>query len=159
SAVWDLFTAAVGVYYWSLRRGYGILLGEAPIYVDPWGQQRLDEADARERAAREEAQSHRANLAALVEHSADAIIATRPAGTIRAWNRAAERMFGYSAAEAVGRSAAILADEAGVNEQREILTRIMNGEPGISYEAHRRHKDGAPLEMALTASPIADATG
>jgi PAS domain S-box-containing protein len=152
SAVWDLFTAAVGVYYWSLRRGYGILLGEGPIYVDPWGQRRLDEADARERAAR-------ATLAALVEHSADAIIATRPDGTITTWNRAAERLFGYDAAEAVGRSAAILADDPGVSEQREILTRILNGEPGISYEAHRRHKDGAPLEIALTASPILDAGG
>jgi two-component system cell cycle sensor histidine kinase/response regulator CckA len=152
SAVWDLFTAAVGVYYWSLRRNYGILLGEGPIYVDPFGQQRLDEAGARERAAL-------ANLAALVEHSADAIIATQPDGTITAWNRAAERMFGYPAAEAIGRPASILADEEGALEQAEILRRILSGEPGISYEAHRRNKDGAPLEVSLTASPIVDATG
>src|SRR5689334_4561610 len=50
SAGWDAFTALVGAYYWTLRRGYGVLLGKGAIYVDPWGQRRLDEAETRERA-------------------------------------------------------------------------------------------------------------
>src|SRR3954454_19638182 len=72
SALWDLFTAAVGVYYWTPRRNYGGLLGRGAIYIDPWGQRRLDEADARERAARDAAEAHRATLATVVEHTDDA---------------------------------------------------------------------------------------
>ncbi len=159
SAGWDMFTAAVGVYYWSLRRGYGILLGEGPIYVDPWGQRRLDEAGARERAALDKAEGHRATLAAVVEHSDDAIIGARPDGTITAWNRGAERLFGYTAAEATGRSVAILADDAGATEQSGILERIMGGERGLYYEARRRRKDGSPIEVSVNVSPIADAAG
>lgn len=57
SVVWDLFTAAVGVYYWTLRRAYGVLLGRGAIYLDPEGKQVLDEAGARERAARDVAEA------------------------------------------------------------------------------------------------------
>src|SRR4051794_32705411 len=62
SALWDLLTATIGVYYWSLRRSYRVLLGAGVIYVAPGERQRLAEADARERAARDVAESHRATL-------------------------------------------------------------------------------------------------
>ena len=159
SAIWDLLTAAVGVYYWTLRRGYGVLLGRGSIYVSPGDQFRLHEADARERAAREVAESHRATLAAVVEHSADAISGATLDGRVTAWNGGAERLFGYTADEVVGRPAAILADEGGAADQQRVLDRIRSGERGVYYEAQRLHKDGSPLEVSLSVAPITDSAG
>jgi two-component system cell cycle sensor histidine kinase/response regulator CckA len=158
SAVWDGLTAAVGVYYWSLRRGYGVLLGEGAIYVDPWRQQHLDAAAARERAAADLAEAHRATLATVVEHSDDAIVGLTPEGLITAWNHGAEKLFGHTAEEMLGRPATMLADEAGAEDQREVFTRIRHGER-LSYEARRLHKNGTPVDLALTVTPIADRAG
>jgi PAS domain S-box-containing protein len=159
SALWDLFTAGVGIYYWTLRRGYGVLLGKGAIYIDPWGHHRLNEADARERAAREVAENHRATLAAVVEHTDDAIIGTTVDGTITAWNRGAERLFGYTADEVIGRPVAILVDAERAAEQANVLARIMSGERGLYYEAQRLHKDGSRLDISVNIAPIEDHTG
>ncbi|GAA3388780.1 PAS domain S-box protein [Cryptosporangium minutisporangium] len=159
SALWDLLTAGVGIYYWSLRRSYGVLLGKGAIYVDPWGQHRLDEADARERAARHAAENHRATLAAVVEHTNDAIIGATLDGTVNAWNRGAERLFGYAAEEVIGRPAAILADDEHAGDQAAALARIIAGEQGLHYEARRRHKDGSPLEVSVGVAPVQDDVG
>jgi PAS domain S-box-containing protein len=159
SALWDLFTAGVGMYYWTLRRGYGVLLGKGAIYIDPWGQHRLDEADARERAARQLAESHRATLAAVVEHTDDAIIGATLDGTITAWNGGAERLFGYTADEAIGHPASLLADDSRVEDQTRILDRVTSGERGLYYEAQRLRKDGSPVEVSFNVAPIQDSTG
>ena len=159
SALWDVLTAAVGVYYWTLRRGYGVLLGKGAIYVDPWGQRRLDEADARERAARDVAEAQRATLATLVEHTDDAVAGLTPEGIITAWNGGAERMFGYTAEEVVGKPAAMLADQAGSEEQADVFARIRRGERGMSYEAQRLRKDGTLVDLSLTITPIQDQAG
>jgi two-component system cell cycle sensor histidine kinase/response regulator CckA len=159
SVSWDLFTAVVGVYYWSLRRGYGVLLGKGAIYVDPWGQHRLDEAGAREKAARDTAESHRAMLAAVVEDSDDAIIGTAMDGFVTAWNGGAERLFGYTAEEAVGRPASFIADAAGADEQAGVLDRIARGERGVRYEARRLRRDGTAVDIAFTVAPIRDSGG
>ncbi|HEX8345326.1 MAG TPA: PAS domain S-box protein [Actinoplanes sp.] len=159
SSLWDLFTAGVGLYYWSLRRGYGVLLGKGAMYIDPGGQRRLDEADARERAARDAAENHRAVLAAVVEHTDDAVIGASSDGTITAWNRGAERLLGYSAEEAIGRSVSMLAGEHRAGEQADVLARIMRGERGVYYEAQRVRKDGSPLEVSLNVAPITDTAG
>ncbi|GIE31836.1 histidine kinase [Actinoplanes italicus] len=159
SAIWDACTAAVGVYYWSLRRGYGVLLQKGAIYVDPWGQMRLEQADARERAARDLAEAHQATLATIVEDSADAIIGLTPDGTINAWNGGAERIFGYTAAEVLARPATVLADEVGAGQQADMLTRMRAGEGSFSYEGRRIRKDGRPIEVAFTVTPVTDAGG
>jgi PAS domain S-box-containing protein len=159
SAGWDLFTAAVGVYYWTLRRGYGVLLGKGAIYIDPWGQRRLDEADARERAAQEAAENHRATLAAVVEFSDDAIVGATVGGTVTAWNAGAERLFGYAADEMVGRSLAVLTDAAGLAELTDVLARMARGERGVYYEARSIHKDGSTLEISMSVSPIRERSG
>jgi PAS domain S-box-containing protein len=160
SAMWDTFTAAVGVYYWTLRRGYGVLLGKGAIYVDPWGQHRLDEADARERAARDLAEAHRATLATVVERIDDAIVGLTPEGVITAWNGGAERLFGYPAAEILGRPATtIIADPAGASEQAGVLARIRAGERSLRYDARRQRKDGTPVDVAWSVTPIEDLAG
>ena len=159
SAVWDLCTAAVGVYYWTLRRGYGVLLGKGAIYVDPWGQRRLEEADARERAARDVAEAQRATLATVVEHTDDAVVGLTPEGIITAWNGGAERLFGYTAEEVLGRPATMMADDTGTGEQADVLGRIRRGERGLAYETRRLRKDGTPVDVSLTVTPILDQAG
>ncbi|GID28024.1 PAS domain-containing sensor histidine kinase [Paractinoplanes brasiliensis] len=159
SALWDATTAAIGVYYWTLRRGYGVLLGPGGIYVDPWGQHRLDEAAAREHAARDLAEAQRATLATVVEHSDDAIVGLTPEGLVTAWNHGAEKIFGYTAAEMLGRPAAVLADRQGAEHQDDVLAGIRHGGGGRSYEAQRLRKDGTPVDLALTVTPILDQAG
>jgi PAS domain S-box-containing protein len=159
SAAWDAFTAVVGVYYWSLRRGYGILLGNGAMYFDPASQHQLDQAGLRERAAREAAENHRAVLATVVEHTEDAIIGVALDGSVTAWNGGAERLFGYPAAEMIGNSVSILATPADNAEQLDVIGRASAGRRGFSYEARRVHKDGSPLEISVNASAIRDRTG
>jgi two-component system cell cycle sensor histidine kinase/response regulator CckA len=159
SAGWDVFTAAVGVYYWTLRRGYGVLLGKGAIYVDPWGQRRIDQAAERERAARELAEEHRATLATVVEHSDDAIVGLTPEGVVTAWNQGAEKVFGYTAAEILGRPATMLTDHSTAEQQADVLAHIRHGHGGLSYEARRLRKDGTAVDLALTITPIVDQAG
>jgi two-component system cell cycle sensor histidine kinase/response regulator CckA len=159
SAGWDLFTAAVGIYYWTLRRSYGVLLGKGAIYVDPWGQRRLDEADARERAAHDVAESHRATLAAVVESTDDAIVGATLDGTVTAWNGGAERLFGYTADEIIGHRLTVLADDDAHDEQAEVLARIARGERGVAYETRRTRKDGSSLDISVSVSPIRERSG
>jgi PAS domain S-box-containing protein len=159
SAIWDLCTAAVGVYYWTLRRGYGVLLGQGSIFVSPGEQRRLDESGAREQAARDVAEGHRATLAAVVDHTDAAIMGGTLDGRITAWNGGAERLFGYSAAEAVGRPMAMLADERAAAEQRQLLERIRDGEQNVAGETHRVHRDGSRLEVSLSVAAVRDTTG
>ena len=159
SAVWDVLTAMVGVYYWTLRRSYGVLLGKGAIYVDPWGQNRLDAAAARERAAQDLAEAQRATLATVVEHSDDAIVGLTPEGLITAWNHGAEKMFGYTAAEMLGQPAAVIASREGAGQQADVLAHMRRGEGALSYEARRLRKDGTPVELALTLTPILDQAG
>jgi PAS domain S-box-containing protein len=158
SAVWDLFTAAVGVYYWTLRRGYGVLLSPGRLYVDPGQQQLLDDVHERERVAAERVARHQAALAAVVEQSDDAIIATTLDGTITAWNAGAERMFGYSAAEAIGAPADTMprTDEP---DHIDLGVRVAAGERGIRYETRVFHRDGSVVDMSVTGSPILDENG
>ncbi|GAA4609534.1 hypothetical protein GCM10023107_92080 [Actinoplanes octamycinicus] len=159
SALWDATTAAIGVYYWTLRRGYGVLLGPGGIYVDPWGQHRLDEAAARERAAHDLAEAQRATLATVVQHSDDAIVGLTPEGLITAWNQGAEKIFGYTAAEMLGRPTTMLADSEGAEHQHDVLASIRRGDGGRSYEARRLRKDGTPVDLALTLTAIHDQAG
>ncbi|WP_240670560.1 hybrid sensor histidine kinase/response regulator [Actinoplanes solisilvae] len=159
SAAWDIATAAIGVYYWTLRRAYGVLLSAGAIYVDPAGKQVLDAAGARERAARDAAEAHRATLATVVEHSNDAVIGASPEGVITAWNHGAELLFGYQADEVIGRTAEILADGPGSEQQSKVLARLRDGERTISYEGQRLRKDGTPVDVAFSINAITDHAG
>jgi PAS domain S-box-containing protein len=100
-----------------------------------------------------------ANLAAIVESSGDAIISKDLNGIILSWNSGAERLFGYTKDEAIGRSITMLMPDDRVPEEEKILTRIRSGEYIDHYETVRRHKDGALLDISLSVSPVTDATG
>src|SRR5262249_15121418 len=80
-------------------------------------------------------------------------------GIIQTWNAGAERLFGYSAEEAVGRPVTILFPPGRENEEPGILARIMIGERIDHYETVRRHKDGRLLDISLTVSPMRDSSG
>lgn len=112
--------------------------------------------DITERKRLERAAMH---LAAIVENSSDAIVSKDLDGIITSWNRGAERIFGYTAAEMVGRPIAMLAAPDCINEMPQILARIRRGESVEHYETRRRHKDGRIIDVSLTISPVRDAEG
>ncbi len=98
-------------------------------------------------------------LAAIVESSGDAIIAKDLEGVITSWNTGAERLFGYTAAEAVGRPISMLAVPDRLNEMPEILSRVSRGLRVEHYETCRLTKDGRTIQVSLTVSPVRDANG
>ena len=98
-------------------------------------------------------------LAAIVESSDDAIASKDLDGVVTSWNRAAERLFGYAAAEMVGRPIAVLAAPGREDEMPAILARIRRGERVDHLETVRRRKDGRLVEVALTVSPVRNRQG
>jgi len=99
------------------------------------------------------------HLAAVVEYSDDAIITKTLDGIISSWNPGAQRIFGYTADEAIGRPVTILIPEKHLNEEPGILDRLRRGERIDHYETIRRHKDGTLFNVSLTVSPIKNAEG
>ncbi len=105
------------------------------------------------------AESARAHLAAIVQSSDDAIVSKTLEGIIRSWNRAAERLFGYTAEEAVGRPITLIIPPERVQEEQEILEKLRRGERIEHFETVRVAKSGRRIDIALTLSPICDANG
>jgi PAS domain S-box-containing protein len=98
-------------------------------------------------------------LAAIVDSSDDVIVSKNLDGIITSWNKGAERTFGYSAAEAVGKHITLIIPQDRLEEENEILRRLRRGERVDHFETVRQRKDGVRLDMSLTISPIRDATG
>jgi PAS domain S-box-containing protein len=96
-------------------------------------------------------------LASIVESSDDAIVSKNLDGIIRSWNSGAERIFGYSASEAIGQPITLVIPQDRQNEEREILTRIRRGERIDHFETIRQHKRGNLIVVSLTVSPVKDA--
>ena len=97
--------------------------------------------------------------AAIVQSSSDAIIAETSDGTITAWNPAAERLFGYSAEDAVGKKIDSVVPPCEPARVRDILDRVGRGERTEPFETTCRHKDGRPLPVSLSVSSIRTADG
>jgi PAS domain S-box-containing protein len=112
--------------------------------------------DISERQASQEAGLR---LAAIVESSDDAIVSKSLDGIIATWNRGAERLFGYTAEEAIGQPIAMLIPPDRQHEEPEILARIRSGERVEHYETVRRRKDGTLIDISVTVSPIRDRDG
>jgi two-component system, cell cycle sensor histidine kinase and response regulator CckA len=98
-------------------------------------------------------------LAAVVESSDDGIIGQGLDGTIFAWNPGAERLYGFTASEAVGKPIQMLLPPERANEESEILARIGRGERIRHFETVRLQKDGKRIDVSVTISPIRDRTG
>ncbi len=98
-------------------------------------------------------------LAAIVESSDDAIISKSLQGIITTWNLSAERLFGYTADEAVGRPITMLIPDDRLDEEPAILARINAGERVDHFETVRRRKDGTLIDISLTISPIRSSDG
>jgi PAS domain S-box-containing protein len=99
------------------------------------------------------------SLASIVESSDDAIVSKNLDGIIANWNRGAERIFGYTAEEAIGRPITMVIPEDRQNEEREILTRIRRGERIDHFETVRQRKHGSLITVSLTVSPVKNAEG
>ena len=108
---------------------------------------------------RKEAEVTSQLLAAIVESSDDAIVSKDLNGIITSWNNGAERVFGYTAAEAIGKSVTMLIPRERFNEEPALLDRIRKGRPVEHYETVRRRKDGSLIDISLTVSPVRDESG
>jgi PAS domain S-box-containing protein len=98
-------------------------------------------------------------LASIVEFSNDAIISKNLDGVITSWNKGAERVFGYTAEEAIGQPITIVIPRDRRDEEHEILTRIRSGEHIDHFETIRQRKDGSFIAISLAASPVKNADG
>ena len=105
------------------------------------------------------ASSADALLTAIVESSDDAIISKTLDGIVTSWNKGAERIFGYTADEVIGKPISILAGAERVDEMPTILERIQRGERVDHYETVRQRKDGRRVDISLSVSPIYDSEG
>jgi PAS domain S-box-containing protein len=98
-------------------------------------------------------------LSSLVESSDDAIVGHDLDGVITTWNRGAERIFGYAAAEMIGRTWSVIAPLDRPDEMPAVFERIRNGESVDQYQGVRRTKSGRVIDVAITVSPVYDALG
>ena len=105
------------------------------------------------------AEEGRARLAAIVDSSEDAIYSKSLDGVITSWNPGAERMFGWTAEEAVGRSVAMILTEDGLLEERGLLERLARGEHIEDFETARVRRDGRRIDISLTSSPVRNTKG
>lgn len=112
--------------------------------------------DITEAKAAEEAQNR---LAAIVESSDDAIVSKGLDGIITSWNKAAERMFGYTANESIGQHITLIIPPDRRDEENNILARIGRGERIDHFQTVRRRKDGTLLDVSVTISPLRDLSG
>jgi PAS domain S-box-containing protein len=116
-------------------------------------------AVARELSDRQRAERALRRLAAIVESSDDAIISKDLDGIVISWNQAAERIFGYTAPEMIGRSIRAIIPADRQQEEDEVLARIRRGDKVDHFETVRQRKDGSVVEISLTVSPVRDANG
>ena len=136
----------------------------AVLLVDNIGLQaklaRLLATLRREARSERNLRTERDNLfSAVVESSHDAIITQSMDGTITGWNGAAERLFGFTAAEAIGKSINMIVPPDRRDEVRNIVERVGRGDPIAHYETSRAHKDGRAVDVSLSISPIRAASG
>ena len=140
-----------GEWRWLLCRGVpycnpeGTLLGYIGTSTDIHEQRHAGEISQR--------------LAAIVECSDDAIVGKDLNGVITSWNKGAERIFGYSAEEAIGQSIYMLIPPERQQEEPGILARLRRGERIEHYETVRRRKDGSLIHISLTVSPVRNRAG
>jgi len=135
-----------------IKTAAGAVAGSVLIFRDVSERRRLEVNEAKRLA---EARF----LASIVESSEDAIVSKSLDGTIQTWNVAAERLFGYTAAEAIGRHISLVIPADRATEEDAIIARIRSGERVEHFETVRMRMDGQPVHVSLTISPIRDEAG
>jgi PAS domain S-box-containing protein len=115
--------------------------------------------EALDRRTAREIGEYRARLAAIIDSSEDAIIGKDLTGTITAWNRGAQHMYGYDPEEVIGKNISLLTPKDRADEIPRILARIRHGEHITHYQSVRVTKDGRHLDVSISISPIRDAAG
>ena len=110
-------------------------------------------------SARKQAEETRAQLAAIVESSHDAITGITPQGTFASWNRGAEVLYGYRAEEILGKPVSILAPLDLLDEMRHLIERVGQGERITNFETVRVGKDGTRIAVSLSMAPLKNARG
>jgi PAS domain S-box-containing protein len=113
----------------------------------------------RDITSRQQADQTRARLAAIVDSSDDAIFSTGLDGTVLTWNAGAERLYGYTSAEAIGLNRELLVPDPRRAELTAIVNKMARREPGEPFETQRTRKDGSLIDLSLTISPMTDSTG
>jgi PAS domain S-box-containing protein len=108
---------------------------------------------------RKQAETANARLSAIIQSSEDAILSKDLDGIITSWNQGAEKIFGYTSAETVGKPITIIIPDDRANEETAILERVRRGDHIDPYETVRRRKDGSLVDLSLTVSPIIDEHG
>ncbi|HEV2314657.1 MAG TPA: PAS domain S-box protein [Candidatus Acidoferrales bacterium] len=128
-----------------LRDDEGRIIGGINMLLDITDRKRADNANNL--------------LAAIVDSSDDAIVSKTLDGVITSWNRSAERLFGYTAEEAIGQHITLIVPPDRLHEEATIIGRLKRGERIARFETVRRRKDGTLLDVSLTISPVKDSAG
>jgi len=136
---------------------FPVVVSATPLFVD--GQTVGIVVSFRDDTNRREAEVAQQLRSAIVDSSDDAIISTNLDGTITSWNKGAEVLFGYSAAEAIGRHISLIIPPDRRDEEAHILAQVNGGERLHPFETVRMRKDGLLLNISVTISPIKDSTG
>ena len=129
----------------ALKNDHGEITGAINCFVDI--------------SERKQAEKEFARLAAIVKYSDDAIISKDLHSIVTSWNEGAERLFGYTAKEAIGQSITMIISHERLHEETEILARIKRGERVDHFETIRVRKDGSPVEISMSSSPIMNTKG
>jgi len=135
-----------------IRDGDGQVVGAVLIFRDITERRRLE---------RELAERHRAALllASIVKSSEDAIVSKSLQGIIQSWNASAERLFGYTAEEAIGKHITLIIPPDRTAEEDQIISLIRAGKRVDHFDTIRVRKNGKPIHISLTVSPVIDETG
>ena len=136
------------------RRG-----GDFPADVYLMDRAAVIQCNIREMTGRRQAEEEIKQLAAIVDSSDDAIISKTLDGIIVSWNKGAEKIYGYTAAEAIGQPVSILAPTGQSDEFAQILQKIKQGKNVTHFETVRRVKNGQMISVSLTVSPVKDVSG